>query len=143
MAPIAELRTEIERGRSALRQAIEAAAPGWEQERAPHPGEEEAWTPRATAEHAVGAEIGFAATVAEAIGVPPPPREVYLFDTPDEALAAVPAAAAAADAVFAAVAEEQLSIETGFGDHVQGVLKIAAWHLRAHARQVMGLEAEG
>ena len=142
MATIEELRAEIERGRTAMRQAIETAAATWEEARLPGEGEEEVWTPRQTAEHAIGAETAFASMASAAIGGEPLERPTHVFETPEQALAAMPAAASTADAVFERVTAEHLGIETRFGDNLEGVMRIAGSHLRGHARQIMGLGPE-
>ena len=140
MASLDELRAAIERGRSGLRQAIEAAAPGWEQTRRPRPGEEEVWSPRTTAEHVIGAEVAFAATIARAIGAEPPKRPKLVLETPHDALSALSEAEQLAGPVLDALEPAQLGLETRFADNVEGVLRVAAGHLREHARQIAGVE---
>lgn len=140
MASLDELRAAIERGRSGLRQAIEAAAPGWERERRPRPDEDEVWSPRTTAEHAIGAEVAFAATVARAIGTEPPQRPKLVLETPDAALSALSEAEQLAGPVLDALEPTHLDLETSFADNVEGVLRVAAGHLREHARQIAGIQ---
>ena len=135
-----ELRAAIERGHSGLRQAIEAAAPGWDRTRRPRPGEDEVWSPRTTAEHAIGADVAFAATLARAIGAEPPQRPELALETPDAALSALAEAAELVDVVLEAVEPRHLGIETRFADNVEGVLRLAAGHLREHARQIAGIQ---
>ncbi len=140
MASLDELRTAVAQGRSALRQAVEVATEGWEQTRSPRPGEDEAWSPRETAEHAIGAEVAFAGAVAEAIGSERPPRTPLVLETPEAALSAIDEAALLADPVFEALEPRHLEMETRFADNVEGVLRLAAGHLREHAQQIAGVE---
>lgn len=135
-----ELRSAITRGHSGLREAIDLAAPAWERARRPRPGEDEVWSPRTAAEHVIGADVGFAARVAGAIGVEPPERPALDLATPDAALSALAEAARAVDAVLEAVEPRHLDIETGFAGDVEGVLRLAAGHLREHARQIAGIQ---
>jgi hypothetical protein len=63
-----ELRDEIARARSGLRQAIEFAAFSWDRARAPRPDEDVVWSPRQVAEHIIAGEVGSAATITQALG---------------------------------------------------------------------------
>ena len=135
-----ELRQDIARARGGLREAIELAAAGWEQARAPLPGEDEVWSPRQTAEHTIAAEAGFASAIARALErsvARPQPAELPDLEA---ALRALDVATDFADAVLESVTDDDLALDSEVAGSVEGVMKLAAWHLRNHARQILGIE---
>jgi len=135
-----ELRSEIARGHSGLREAIELAASNWERSRAPRPDEDEVWSPRQAAEHVIAGEIGAAGIIAQALGGllrrPDPPS----FPDAECACAALNHAAAVTDSVLSTVIDEDLDRATEVWGNVEGVMKFVVWHLRDHARQIAGVE---
>ncbi len=141
MSRVDNLRSEIARGRSAVRQAIEFAAPTWERPRALRPGETEVWSPRQAAEHVIAGETGTAATIARAFGgslARPGPLE--LPDAGAAALRARDHSAALADGVLAAMTDDDLGRTAESWGNVEGVMKFTAWHLLNHARQIAGVD---
>lgn len=130
----------LRRARHGLREAIELAAGGWERARRPRAGEDEVWTPRQVAEHAIGADVGYAAIIARTIGVAAPERVTPVLPSAAAALGACEQAGTLADAVLDALKGEQLILETELGVEVGDVLRAAASHLREHARQLAGVE---
>ena len=138
---LATLLAVIDRGTRSLSEAIELAAITWRQPSAPRPGEYETWTPQFTAAHVIGAHVSFARAVAETIGVPPPDALELDLSTPAAALASLESAVAAARPVLAEVRPEHLALETLLGDDLAALLTLMGNHLRAHSRQILGLDA--
>lgn len=92
------------------------------------------------AEHVIGADVGFAAAVADAVGVESPRRPALDLATPGAALSALTEAAELVDVVLEAVEPRHLGVETRLAGDVEGVLRLAAGHLREHARQIAGIQ---
>ena len=137
MATADERRRAIAEGRAAFRAAIEGAADGWDARPA---GDE--WTRRKTAEHAIAVEHVFAARAEQAAAGETPsgfgggdPAEPALAGA-TEALAALDAAAARADAAWGAIGDAQLAIELGNGATLDRVMELTALHLAEHAEQI-------
>lgn len=135
MASADELRTRIETNRAALKAAIEAAGPRWEQS----PGGEE-WAPRRVAEHAIGAERAFGGWIATAMQGRPPEQQQLALAAPAEAAAALEAAAADFTRVVRYVEDRDLAKvadhPTPYPKTVEGVLQLSADHLDNHAKQI-------
>lgn len=140
MSDVDDLRAEIARGRSAVRQAIEFAAPTWERSRAARSGEDEVWSPRQTAEHVIAAETGTAAAIARALGGSLVRPNLLQLPDADAALRALEHAAAVADDVLAAVTDDDLGAPADAWGDVAGAMKFTAWHLLNHARQIAGVD---
>lgn len=137
MASLDELRAAIAQARTELvRAAGGAGGPTWEQARAPESSGEEGWAPREAAEHAIGADVGFARAVAEAVGFESPARPSIELVTADAAAGASADAAKLADTVYGALEPSHLGLETRFAGNVEGVLELAARHLQEHADQI-------
>ncbi len=135
MASADDLRTRISSGQVSLRAAIAGARGVWEN--APDDGSEgeESWSPRQVAEHVIGAEAYFAGAVAGAIEQSGPERAELSLASTDEALTALDSAVAAADQVYAALADDDLAKEIG-GGTVESLLEIHAGHELDHAQQI-------
>ena len=138
MPSLEELRNGIALARAELLEATDLAAEGWEQARGPESSGEEGWSPRQAAEHAIGADAGFARAVAYAVGTEPPPRPEVVLETSGAARSASTRAGELADAVYDRLESNQLTAETRFADNVEGVLELAARHLLEHAQQIVG-----
>ena len=98
------------------------------------------WSPRRAAEHVIGADVAFAATVARAIGAEPPQRPALVLETPEAALRALSEAEQLAAPVLDTLESTHLELVTRYADNVEGVLRLAAGHLREHARQIAGVQ---
>lgn len=140
MATADELRATIDQRGQELRAAIEQAASSWESEPAA-----DKWSPRATAEHAVGMVRSYAGMVARAVECEAPEGQDVTAASPAEAVQALEAAIADTQAVFAQVGDEQLrqSVELGgeiptpdIPKTVEGLLWLTAWHMDDHAQQI-------
>ena len=137
MASASELRRGIDGARAALRVAVSDAAARWETS----PGRDE-WSPRQTAEHAIGAEPAYAGIIARSLGLDVPARQDLSLADASEALRALRAAAAACALVLDAITDEQLGTAASLGESVPfpktvaGVLQLAASHLDDHAQQI-------
>ena len=128
-----DLRAHIADGRSALRSAIETAGDRWDQA---IPGDE--WSPRKTAEHAIGAEVYFASEVCSACGYPGLDPWTGSYATAAEALAGLDQAAAAADGRLKYVSDTDLvKTHPGMGT-VTDIMTIDARHLLEPAEQLRG-----
>jgi len=147
---ILELRARWERGHRALAEAIPLAAGGWDVARAPGPGETEVWTPQQVVAHAVGADLRFARMVAQAAGLdlsfapgaaaePGPGGIADAASDPAAAEMARRSVQAAVAPLWDALRPAHLDAPTDFADEVRGVLRIAGWHLRDHAQQMLGV----
>ncbi|MDA0364409.1 MAG: DinB family protein [Chloroflexi bacterium] len=140
MANADELRTKIEANRQALRDAIEASSAKWEQS----PGGEE-WSPRKIAEHAIGAERGFAGMVATAMQGNPPERQELALASSAEAITALESAAAAFTKVVRYVEDRDLPKSApAIGDYapsIEGALQLSADHLANHAEHIRKVSA--
>lgn len=79
-----ELRTAIAEGRQAFRDALSAAAAGWE--RQPGGTGEEAWSARQVAEHVIPAEAFFTTAVCKACGYPGVDRVTGSYATAQDAI---------------------------------------------------------
>lgn len=135
MATAEELRTSISAGQAALREAIAGAGDVWEN--APDDGSEgeESWSPRQAAEHVIGSEVFFAGAIAGAIDQSGPERAELSLASTEEALAALTAAVAASEQVYAALTDDDLAKEVGSGT-VESLLEIHAGHGLDHAQQI-------
>jgi hypothetical protein len=136
----AELAEHWRRARNGLREAIELATAGWDRARRPRAGEREVWTPRQVAEHAIAADVSYAAIVAHAIGAAAPERTAPVLPSAAAALGACAQTGELADTVLAQLDAGQLILETELGVEIGDVLRGAAAHLREHARQIAGVE---
>ena len=140
MANLEELRTSIEQKRQAMREAISSASDRWEVA----PGADE-WTPRATAEHAVGMEYMYAGMLADALmGQVPERPELSLANAP-EALTAFEQAVQDCTPGLQRVMDQDLPRKAELrGDvpsddipkTVEGVLWLTAFHLDDHGKQI-------
>ncbi len=140
MATTDELRASIEEKRQALREAISSASERWEVV----PGED-GWTPRATAEHAVGMEYMYAGMLADALmGQAPERPELSLANAP-EALSAFEQAVQDCSHGLQRVVDQDLGRKAELrGDvpsddipkTVEGVLWLTAFHLDDHGKQI-------
>lgn len=140
MATTDELRTSIEEKRQALREAISSASDRWEVA----PGADE-WTPRATAEHAIGMEYMYAGMLADALmGQVPEGPDLSLASAP-EALKAfeqavqdcTPGLQRVVDQDLARSAELRGDVPTpDIPKTVEGVLWLTAFHLDDHGQQI-------
>ena len=134
MASADEIRAQIQEGRAALKAALEAAdGSKWEQVGS---GNEE-WTPRAIAEHAIGAESYFAGGVATTMQSNfSAGGELSLAD-PAEAMAALETAVAAADKVYRYV--EDRDLEKAVGDNggtIASMMGVLGGHAAEHAAEL-------
>lgn len=132
-----EYRATLEANVTALRAAIEGAADRWEQA----PDGDEAWSPRAVAEHAIGSEYWFAGMVATAMQGRPPDRPELSLESSEAALTALETAREVADKAYRYVEDRDLEkpaeLNIGaFPNTIEGVLQITAWHRDDHARQL-------
>ena len=141
MAGTRELIADIEEKRRALRQAIEGAGGHWEVA----PGTDE-WTPRFTAEHAVGMDRMYAGLVADALQRPGPPSQEVSFDNETEALRAFESAIKDGDPILAAVTDGDLAKPAELRGElpspdtpatVEGLLSLIAFHLDDHTTQIV------
>lgn len=138
MASLDELRRAIREARAELLRAADPAAATWDQPRGPESSGEEGWSPRQAAEHAISADTAFARAVADAVGLEPPPRPTVVLPTLDVAVTVGADVAKLADGVYEALESTHLEMETRFAGNVEGVLRLAAEHLKEHARQIAG-----
>lgn len=130
---------DLTRARNALRETIALVETGWERASGARPDDPEPWTPRAAAEHAISADLGFTAMIARAVELPAVPRTTPDCPTPAAALDAIAAAEDEASRILDAVTDDALAIEVEFAGHVGTLMHFAANHLREHARQVARL----
>ncbi|MGE0230081.1 MAG: hypothetical protein AB7U23_16395 [Dehalococcoidia bacterium] len=140
MSDVDDLRAEIARGHSAVRQAIEFAAPTWERPRAARSGEDEVWSPRRTAEHVIAVETSTWAAIARALGGSLVRPEPLQLPDADAALPTLQHATAVADDVPEAVTDDNLGAPADAWGEVAGAMKFTAWHLLTHARQITGVD---
>ncbi len=143
-----DLRAEISRARSGLRQAVEYVGSNWERARAPRPHEDEVWSPRQAAEHALQSDLRLAIGVARALQQPR--AEICAGDSHDAggmwlpdvetALRALDGVALLTNTVYASVNDDDLARLATLESTIGGVMTFAAWHLLDHARQVAGVE---
>ncbi len=137
MATADEYRAGLEADLATLRSAIEGAGDKWEQ--APE-GEDE-WSPRAAAEHVVGAEYYFAGLVASAMQGKAPDRPELSLPSNAEALSALQAASETADKAYRYVEDRDLEkpaelTADGYPSTIEGVIQLTSQHRAAHAEQI-------
>ena len=136
MASADELRNEITANRAALKDAISAASGRWET------GDDDNWSPRKIAEHAIGSEAAFAGMVAGVMQGKAPDRAELSLTSAADAGAAVDAAAEVTDKVLRYVEDRDLAKDAPMPDgvpfpkNIEGVLQLAAYHLKDHATQI-------
>lgn len=141
-----ELRASLAAGRTVLRTAIAASAEVWDTPKGKNDeGDGPGWSPRQTAEHVIPAEIMLAGGVCAACGYDGPENPLGegepSFESADDALAALDAVAAAADAKIKHVQDEELGKSAG-GEGLAALSAAAlltsnVWHLADHAAQMM------
>ncbi len=131
MATADELRSEIEAARGAFRAALERIDSGWEQR-----PEGDEWTRREVAEHAIGADYGFAGWAVTLAGGTPGDRPELTLGSADEALQAFATGGALADSAWAKVQAEDLGREVRPERTVEAAMELVARHLREHAEQI-------
>jgi hypothetical protein len=141
MASADEHRATIDVSRDALRDALIGAATNWEDA----PGDadsddEEDWSPRQVAEHAIRAERGFAGMIATALQREGPGWDELSLATAEEALAALGAAIIDANKVLSGLTDEDLNVEArqiaDYPPTVEGIVQLASGHLDDHAKQI-------
>ena len=143
-SPLPELLARWKRGHRALAEALPLAAQTWEQARPPRADEDEVWTPREVAAHAIGADLRFCEMIAQACGLERPvPVPDPAYDDPTAAEETRRRVQEAVRPVLAALTPEHLGAPTEFADNAGGVLRVAAWHLRDHAQQMLGVRDSG
>ncbi len=136
MATADELRQTITTNRQALSEAIDAAAGKWET------GDDDNWSPRKVAEHCIPAEISFAGMVAGAMQGKAPEAGEANFASASDAATALVASAEASDKVLRYIEDRDLGKAAPMPDgipfekNIEGVLKLAAYHLNDHAGQI-------
>ena len=124
-----ELRASIATGRRTFREALLAAADGWE--RAPAGGEgEEAWSARQTAEHVVPVEAFFTTAVCSACGYPGVESPTASYPTAEDAAAAFDEVAALCDGRLKHVTETDLAMQHERFGTVADLLAMNAHHPR-------------
>ena len=150
MATPDELRVAIADARQELKQAFVAASDGWERQSA-QSEDEEPWTVRQTAEHAVESELVFANEVCTSCGYPGPenpftqspltfirghlPEEIQLANARG-AEDALEKAVAAADAKMKYVTETDLAMKNEHFGTVGELMERWTRHLQRHAAQI-------
>jgi hypothetical protein len=133
-----EYRAELDTSRAALRVAIESASGSWEQA----PDGDDQWSPRAVAEHVIGAEYYFAKLVAAAMQGKETDGPDLSFASTSDAASAFEEAIEVADKAYRYVEDRDLEkpSELNAGDSypgtIEGVLQLATWHLTDHAEQI-------
>ena len=136
MATPDELRAELAESRKVFRAALgELDASAWE--KAPQSGEgEEAWAPRQAAQHAIGAEAFFTTAICTACGYPGVEAPKPDFATPADAIAGYDSVIELCDKKLKYITEEDLAKPHDRFGSVEGLLTVAASHLRDHAQQM-------
>ena len=135
MATPDELRTAIGDGRQALKDAISAAASGWERTAA---GEnEDAWNARQTAEHVIPSEAFFTSAVCSACGYPGVDEVKGDYATAAAALAHLETVVEMCNKKLKYVSETDIEIRNEeWKTNVAGMLEFNAAHLNDHAAQI-------
>jgi hypothetical protein len=134
-----ELRASLEESVAALRGAIDAAAPRWLE--APAAGE---WPPRVVASHIVTALAVYTEWLAAALDKPQIdwPARLGEFTSPPVALDALESIFGWSRAVLDGLTDAALQSEvpemgtSARSPNVEGLLRLAAGHLREHAAQI-------
>jgi hypothetical protein len=139
MASVQELRNGIKQSYDIYVAELKLAGPVWEKK--PGTGEgEEAWSARQVAEHITGTARFFAVALIRTLGGTAersaPPEHPSL----DNALGGTEQSFAELDAVVAGISDDQLALETKFGERsVESVLGIVIEHYKDHAGQLKTL----
>jgi predicted component of type VI protein secretion system len=159
MSTVEELRAAIAAGRSALREAIAAAAERWEEpvlEPDPRAATSSSsvvgpWTPRHAATHVIWVEGYYAGLLSEALGGERTEPQPLTLTSPAEAARALDERGRDHDAVLARVRDADLGKPAALGDgqigflaehgitarrDVEGLLRLLAAHLEDHAQQI-------
>ena len=144
MASADECRATIDAKRDALREALIGAGASWDQPPS-ESDDEEQWSPRQVAEHAIGGERSFAGMIAAVTDVEAPERQELSLATVEEAIAALDAAIKDANTVLLGLSDDDLAIEAraigNFPPSVEGILQLAAHHLDDHSKQIAAASA--
>lgn len=144
MASADECRATIDAKRDALREALIGAGASWDQPPS-ESDDEEQWSPRQVAEHAIGAERTFAGMIASVTDAEAPERQELSLATVEEAIAALEAAINDANTVLLGLSDDDLAIEAreigNFPPSVEGILQLAAYHLDDHSKQIAAASA--
>lgn len=131
-----ELRADLEESRKAFRAALgELEASAWET--APQSGEgEDSWSPRQTAQHAIGAEAFFTNAICTACGYPGVEAPKPDFATPADALKGFEEVIELTNKKLKYISVEDLAKPHDRFGNVEGLLQTDIGHLRDHAQQM-------
>jgi hypothetical protein len=134
MATPDELRAAIAEGRTALKDAIAAAAQGWE--RAPGGEGEASWTARQAAEHAIPVEAFFTSAVCSACGYPGVDEVKGSYPTAADALKHLDEVVEMCNKKLKYVSETDLEKKHERFGSAADLLAGNAKHLQEHAAQI-------
>lgn len=85
-------------------------------------------------------EVWFSSLVGAAVGVVAPTSSGIELPTAAHALVLLDDVATAVDVVFSSIDERHLERATSVDRTVASVMRWSAWHLRDHAKQMLGVQ---
>jgi hypothetical protein len=140
-----EFRAAIVESRAQLQEALHGAHESWERKPQSR-DEEDAWSPRQVAEHAIGSEWFFTNAISQACGAPALDRPSLDVSSPATAAATATRLGATCDNILRHVSDQDLEKTWNLGSqlgtrNVAELLTIYAGHLENHVNQLKAASA--